>query len=168
MSTSQLRVVRVNQVERYGLEGEILNVLSARGDDDVHSLIRRWFGSDYPRHKLNEWVIGVPAFEALVLGYIGSRSGEKPEEVPQPVKRGGSWFKRGPYHLAEELEPRCEKIATLEGRFNDLAVRWQSFQTTEAELYTLLLSQCRGAISSRVYRSSGGGDGGDGGGDGGG
>src|SRR5215210_221821 len=152
-STPALRVVKVNQIESKSiLEALILHLLRDQAEDDVRTLVKRWFGSDEIREsQLYGLLIGIPAREAINLGYIGqidSSSGEEPEKVDMPVTLGR--FRTGPLRLAEGLEPRCEKIATLEGSFNDFALRMQDFQTTEAELYALLLNECTGAVLSCI------------------
>ena len=94
----------------------------------------------------------MPAKEALIFGYIESSSGEPSiqvlKRVEKPVTLGR--FNRGPLRLAEELEARCDKIATLEQRFTDFALRMQNLQSTEAELYALLLDECAGAIDKGI------------------
>jgi hypothetical protein len=158
--TPALRVVKAKQIEendslgRTGLEWLLLIFLTDQEDDDVGNLLkRRWLvpGAWRAVH-LYEHVIGMPAIEALIFGYLESSSGEEPrrvlEKVEKPVTLGR--FNRGPLRLAEELEARCEKIATLEQRFADFALRMQNLQSTEAELYALLLDECASAIDNGI------------------
>jgi hypothetical protein len=128
----------------------LLTSLSDHEDDDVSNLLKQhWLVPGAWREaQLYEQLIGMPAKEALIFGYIENSRGEDPVEVRKPVTLGrvGS----GPLRLAEGLEPRCEKIAALEGRFDDFALRMQSFQTAEAEIYALLLDECAGAIERSI------------------
>jgi hypothetical protein len=153
-----LRVVKVNQIEedkligRAPLESLIVNLIDQE-DDDVSNLLKSWLVPGVWREAhLYEHVIGIPAREAIVFGYIESSSGEEPSQalktVEKPVTLGR--FNSGPLRLAVELEARCEKIATLEGRFDDFALRMQNLQSNEAELYALLLDECAGAIDNGV------------------
>jgi hypothetical protein len=156
-----LRVVKVNQIEEKELLGraalEWLILMSLRDqaeDDDVRNLLnQRWLVSGAWREaQLYEHVIGMAATEAIFFDYIESRSGEASlqvlEKVEKPVTLGR--FRSGPLRLAEELEARCEKIATLEGRFEEFALRMQNLQSTEAELYALLVDECAGAIDNGI------------------
>jgi len=128
----------------------LLTSLSDHEDDDFGNLLKQhWLVPGAWREaQLYEQLIGMPAKEALIFGYIENSRGEDPVEVRKPVTLGrvGS----GPLRLAEGLEPRCEKIAALEGRFDDFALRMQSFQTAEAEIYALLLDECAGAIERSI------------------
>jgi hypothetical protein len=148
-----LRVVKVNQIEEKELLGraalEWLILMSLRDqaeDDDVRNLLnQRWLVSGAWREaELYGHVIGMPANEAIIFGYIKSSSGA----VEKPVTLGRFW--NGPLRLAEELEARCEKIATLEERFEQFALRMQNLQSTEAELYALLVDECAGAIDNGI------------------
>jgi hypothetical protein len=155
-SSPALRIVKVNHIEqndfigRIALESLILTSLSDHEDDDVSNLLKQHLlvPGAWPEVQLYEQLIGMPAKEALIFGYIENSRGEDPVEVRKPVTLGrvGS----GPLRLAEGLEPRCEKIAALEGRFDDFALRMQSFQTAEAEIYALLLDECAGAIERSI------------------
>jgi hypothetical protein len=156
-----LRVVKPNQIEEDELIGgtalEWLILMSLRDqaeDDDVRNLLnQRWLvpGALRAAH-LYEHVIGMAATQAIFFGYIESSSGDEPQEVLRkvgnPVTHG--WWLGVPLRLAEELEPRCEKIATLEGRFEEFALRMQNIQSTEAELYGLLVDECAGAIDNGI------------------
>jgi hypothetical protein len=155
-----LRVVTVNQIEedeligRAALEWLILMHLRDQAEDDVRNLLKqRWMVSGTWREaELYEHVIGMPAKEAIIFGYIESSSVEDSfqvlEKAEKPVTLGR--FRSGPLRLAEELEARCEKIATLEGRFEEFALRMQNLQSTEAELYALLVDECEGAIDNGI------------------
>jgi hypothetical protein len=156
-----LRVVKPNQIEEDELIGgtvlEWLILMSLRDqaeDDDVRNLLKqRWLVSGAWREAhLYEHVIGMAATEAIISGYIESSSGEDSfqvlERVKKPVTLGRFW--NGPLRLAEGLEARCEKIATLEGRFEEFALRMQNIQSTEAELYGLLVDECAGAIDNGI------------------
>jgi hypothetical protein len=153
-----LRVVKAKQLEenelmgRTALEWLLLNLID-REDDDLSKLLKGWLVPGVWREtRLYEHVMGLPAREATIFGYIESSSGEEPfqvlERVEKPVTLGR--FNRGPLRLAEELEARCEKIATLEQSFADFALRMQNLQSTEAELYALLLDECTGAIDNGI------------------
>jgi hypothetical protein len=156
-----LRVVKPNQIEEDELIGgtalEWLILMSLRDqaeDDDVRNLLKqRWLVSGALRAAhLYEHVIGMPATQAIIFGYIESSSGDEPQEVLRkvgnPVTHG--WWLGDPLRLAEGLEARCEKIATLEGRFEEFALRMQNIQSTEAELYGLLVDECAGAIDNGI------------------
>jgi hypothetical protein len=162
--TSTLRVVKAKQIEenelfgRAGLELSILTMLGDREDNDISNLLKRWLVPGAWREtQLYEHVIGRPANEAIVFGYIESSSGSEPlqvlERVGKPVTNPVTLgrFNSGPLRLAEELDPRCEKIATLEERFDDFALHMRNLQTTETELYTLLADECAGAIDNAIY-----------------
>ena len=156
-----LRVVKPNQIEEDELIGgtvlEWLILMSLRDqaeDDDVRNMLKqRWLVSGAWREaELYKHVIGMAATEAIISGYIESSSGEDSfqvlERVKKPVTLGRFW--NGPLRLAEGLEARCEKIATLEGRFEEFALRMQNIQSTEAELYGLLVDECAGAIDNGI------------------
>lgn len=155
-SSPTLRVVKANQIEqndfvgRIALESLILTSLSAHEDDEVSNLLeQRWLvPGAWPEARLYEHLIGMPAKEAFILGYIDATNGEDSVEVRKPVTLGR--FGSGTLRLAEGLEPCCEKIAVLERRFDDFARRMQSFQSTEAEIYALLLDECAGAIERSI------------------
>ena len=158
--TPALRVVRAKQIEendsigRTAVDWLLLTFLIDHEGDDVGTLLKgRWLAPGAWREAhLYEHVIGIAAKEALFFGYIESSSGEGYlrvlKKVEKPVTMGR--FNRGPLRLAEELEARCEKIATLEERFADFARRMQHIQSTEAELYALLLDECAGAIENCI------------------
>jgi hypothetical protein len=127
--------------------------LREREDDDISNLLKGWLVPGVWREAhLYEHVIGLPPREAIVFGYIESGRGEGPlqvlERVEKPVTLGR--FNRGPLRLSDVLEARCEKIATLEERFDDFVLRMQNLQSTEAEPYTLLLDECAGAIDNGI------------------
>jgi hypothetical protein len=158
--TPALRVVKAKQIEendslgRTLTESFLLMFLRDQEDDEVgNSLNQRWLvpGALRAAH-LYEYVIGMPAQEAIFFGYIESSSGDKIQEVLRKVGNPvthGRWI-GDPLRLAEELEPRCEKIATLEQRFADFALRMQNLQRTEADLYALLLDECASAIDNGI------------------
>lgn len=139
MSTTRVRVTRLAQSERFGLEAEILKSLEGSGEDHVHALIRRWFGTD---SKSPQWdVLQVAVREAVDLGYIVRTETDK--------GRGAiTGFFLGKTEI--RFEPRCEKISTLEEQFDDFASRWHTFQKSGADLYGALVDQCKRAISSRT------------------
>lgn len=137
--TTRVRVSRLGQAERPGLEGEILKTLDDKRDDHVYDLIRRWFGSDSSSPGWD--VLQVAVQEAVDLGYIDRVEVDKGRGAVTGFFLGKSEIK---------LEPHCEKISTLEERFNDFASRWQTFQTSEAALYGTLMDQCKKAINSRT------------------
>jgi hypothetical protein len=157
-----LRVVKPNQIEeakligRAPLEWLILMSLRDQAEDDVRNMLKqRWLVSGAWREAhLYEHVIGMAATEAIIFGYIESSSGEEPfqvlEKVEKPVTLGRFSFRIRPLRLAEELEARCEKIATLKGRFEEFALRMQNIQSTQAELYGLLVDECAGAIDNGI------------------
>jgi hypothetical protein len=159
-SIPALRVIKAKQIDDKDLFGRtptesfLLMILSDQEDDEVgNSLNQRWLvpGASRAVH-LYEDVIGMPAQEAILFGYIESSSGDEPLEVLRKVGKPvthGRWL-GDPLRLAEELEARCEKIATLEQRFADFALRMQNIQSTEAELYALLVDECAGAIANGI------------------
>jgi hypothetical protein len=160
-SIPALRVVKVNQIEEAKLIGRAApewlilgSLIDQAEDDDVRNLLKRWLVSGALRAAhLYELVIGMAATEAILFGYIESTSGEDSlqalKRVEKPVTLGSRVWKR-PLRLAEGLEARCEKIATLEGRFEEFALRMQNIQSTEAELYGLLVDECAGAIDNGI------------------
>jgi hypothetical protein len=156
-----LRVVKPNQIEEdeliggTALEWLILMSLRDQAEDDVRNLLKqRWLRSGALREAhLYEHVIGMAAQEAIIFGYIESSSGEDSFQVLERVKKPVTLerrFWRSPLRLAEGLEACCEKIATLEERFEEFALRMQNIQSTEAELYGLLVDECAGAIDNGI------------------
>lgn len=134
---TRVRVARLGRPERGGLEGEILKILE--DEDHVYDLIRRWFGSD---SRSPQWdVLQATMREAVDLGYI--------ERTETDTGRGTiTGFFLGKTEV--KFEPRCEKISTLEARFDDFASRWRAFRSSESELYEALMDQCKKAIGSRT------------------
>lgn len=134
VKTTKVVVRRTGTGTRPGLEGALLNHVGQDSGTKISDVIYRWYGSDSSNPHWD--VVNAVTQEALAGGYLRTVD----------VDRGAV----GGFLLGKtKLEPVCESIVPLEGAFNDVASRWQNFQTTEAELQKELLDACRDGIKSR-------------------
>jgi hypothetical protein len=130
-----VRVSPLKRVERPGLEGTVLASLEDR--ETVHDVICRWSerGSTDPWHD----VIAEVVREAVANRLI--------REV-EPA--GGVLTKL----LGDSvgLEPICDRIAALEGRFQELNSSWVEFQGREKALHDGLTGQCKRSLVACTER----------------
>jgi hypothetical protein len=108
-----------------GLEGTVLDTLAAAGDaaaQDVHKVVRRWFGKDVP----DPWaeVIAQVVRDGIEAGCLAGPAG---------------------HALSSDAALRAD----LTAQSALVAARWRRFQASEPELHLVLLQQCRSAITSR-------------------
>jgi hypothetical protein len=108
-----------------GLEGTVLNTLAAAADaaaQDVHEVVRRWFGQDVP----DPWaaVIARVVRDAIEAGCLAAPAG---------------------HTLSSDAALRAD----LTAQSALVAARWRGFQASEPGPQRALLQQCRSAITSR-------------------
>jgi hypothetical protein len=129
LAHADLRVVLLNRSERPGLEGTI--AANVEDGATIRETILRWSGS----RSTNPWhdAIGETIQEARGEGLLVEA--EITGGVVSRLLRRES-----------ELQPVCEKITALEGRFDVFASSWREFQTHERPLHDLLYAQCKNSL----------------------
>lgn len=124
---------RTGSEGRPGLEGAVMETASE--EDGVRQVVWRWFGQDMRdpwRHVINQAIA-----EAGAMGYL--------KEVD--AQRG----KVAGFLLGKtDFQPDCDRIASLEGQFEEFAARWREFQQAEPQVYDEVMTECSKAIASRL------------------
>lgn len=127
---TQIRVIRMRQGHRPGLEGAILDLLGEEGT--VLDVICRWFDGDF-RAPWNV-VVKQPVEEAIAGRFIDAPEVPHESAPDSPPDEG--------------LRPKCGKIAGLRAEFDDFFSTWEEFRATEPMLHDHLVNQCARAIGT--------------------
>lgn len=134
VKTAQVVAKRLRDEARSGLEGAVMALVDSQGDR-VKSIVYKWFGRDTfdPWHR----VVSASAEEAVERGFIKAVDTERGKVAGLVLGK-------------TRLEPDCSAISGLESAANDFVTKWQSFQSSEPDLYKELLEECSTGIGSRL------------------
>ena len=132
-SETTVMAAPAGQAQRSGLEGVILANLGRSGRP-VRDVIRDWYREDVLNPA--QYVVNAVLREGVEAGWM--------TEVD--TGRG----KVGAALLGKtRVEPVCERIAGLEGAFDEVNAEWGRFRAMEAILAKALVDACQQAVLSR-------------------
>jgi hypothetical protein len=132
---TEVMLTSVGRYERPGLEGAVMADLE--GPETLSEVVFRWSA----QHSTDPWHDGVAEVvaEATAAGYL--------REVPSGGGLLARWLPG-----RSSLEPDCERIRDLGGRYESFAREWGGFEVEESALHGALVEQCRKALIASSER----------------